>query len=106
MSGLAQDLRYALRQLRKSPGFTIAAVVTLALGIGANAVVFSLLNALVLRPINVPGGQKLYQIERGKGHSPGMSYPDYIDLRSRNRGFDGLIAYEISTAGLDTDGSP
>ena len=103
---LLQDLRYGLRMLRKSPGFTAVAVVTLALGIGANAVVFSLLNALVLRPVDVPTGQNLYQIERGKGHSPGMSYPDYIDLRSRNRSFDGLIAYEISTAGLDSDGSP
>jgi hypothetical protein len=53
--------------LRKSPGFTAVAVVTLALDIGANAVVFSLLNALVLPPINVPGGQNVYQIERGKG---------------------------------------
>jgi hypothetical protein len=103
---LVQDPRYGLRMLRKSPGFTAVAVVTLALGIGANAVVFSLLNALVLRPIKVPGGQNVYQIERGKGHSPGMSYPDYIDVPDRNPGFDGLIAYEISTAGLDTDGSP
>jgi predicted permease len=104
MSGLAQDLRYALRQLRKSPGFTIAAVLTLALGIGANAVVFSLLNELVLRPLNVPGGQNLYQIEGAKGGEPSESYPDYVDLRDRNRSFDGLIAYEISTAELDSDG--
>jgi predicted permease len=103
MSGPAQDLRYALRQLRKSPGFTIAAVLTLALGIGANAVVFSLLNELVLRPLNVPGGQNLYQIERAKGE-PSESYPDYVDLRDRSRSFDGLIAYEMSTAGLDSDG--
>jgi predicted permease len=103
MSGLAQDLRYALRQLRKSPGFTIAAVLTLALGIGANAVVFSLLNELVLRPLNVPGGQNLYQIERAKGE-PSESYPDYVDLHDLNRSFDGLIAYAMSTAGLDSDG--
>lgn len=103
MSGLAHDLRYALRQLRKSPGFTIAAVLTLALSIGANAVVFSLLNELVLRPLNVPGGQNLYQIERAKGE-PTESYPDYVDLRNQNRSFDGLIAYEMSTAGLDSDG--
>jgi predicted permease len=103
MSGPAQDLRYALRQLRKSPGFTIAAVLTLALGICANAVVFSLLNELVLRPLNVPGGQNLYQIERAKGE-PSESYPDYVDLRDRSRSFDGLIAYEMSTAGLDSDG--
>jgi len=103
MTGLAQDIRYALRQLRKSPGFTIAAVLTLALGIGANAVVFSLLNELVLRPLNVPGGQNLYQIERAEGE-PSESYPDYVDLSDRNRSFDGLIAYEMSTAGLDSDG--
>jgi predicted permease len=99
------DVRFALRQMRRSPGFTIAAVLTLALGIGANAVVFSLLNALVLRPINVPGGQNLYQIERGKGHSPGMSYLDYLDIRDRNRGFDGLVASEIDKAGLDVNGT-
>ena len=103
MTTLLHDLRFALRQLRTSPGFTIAAVLTLALGIGANAVVFSLLNELVLRPLNVPSGQNLYQIERTKGE-PSESYPDYVDLRDRNRSFDGLIAYEISTAGLDSDG--
>jgi hypothetical protein len=106
MESIVADVRFALRQLCKSPGFTATAVPTLALCIGANAVVFSLLNGLVLRPLNVPDGQNLYQVQVGKGHSPGMSYPDYIDLRDRNRSFDGLIAYEISTAGLDTDGNP
>lgn len=105
MDGLVQDIRYAIRKLRKSPGFTIAAVLTLALGIGANAVVFSVLNTLVLRPINVPRGDNLYQVEWPQGF-PSESYPDYLDLRDRNHSFDGLITYEMSTAGLDSGGKP
>jgi len=55
------DLKFALRQLKKSPGFVVTAIVTLALGIGANAVVFSVLNALILRPVRVPHAQNLYR---------------------------------------------
>jgi len=99
------DVRFALRQLRRSPGFTITAVLTLALGIGANAVVFSLLNALILRPVNVPQGQNLYLIERGSERAPSNSYPDYVDLRDRNQSFDGLAATEIDKAGLDANGN-
>jgi predicted permease len=100
------DLRYGLRMLRKSPGFTLVAILTLALAIGANAVVFSLLDSLVLRPINVPNGKYLYTIERGKDHSPTESYPDYLALRDRNRSFDGMLTADIVPAGLDSDGVP
>jgi len=85
---LRQDLRFAFRKLRKSPGFTAVAVATLALGIGVNAVVFGVLNAFILRPINVPRAESLYAIERGRDRAINHSYPDYLDLRDRNRCFD------------------
>jgi predicted permease len=101
------DLRLALRQLRKSPGFAVTAVLTLALGIGANAVVFSVMNALVLRPLNVPQAGNLFMLERGSDKSPSQSDPDYIDLRDRNRSFETLAAYNINGAvGIDTGGNP
>jgi predicted permease len=95
------DVRFALRQLRRSPGFTIAAVLTLALAIGANAVVFGMLNALILRPLNVPQAQSLYGIEHGSDYGY-QSYPDYLDLRDRNRSFDSLAAFTGTQVGLDT----
>lgn len=101
---LLKDVRFSLRLLRKSPGFATAAVVTLALGIGANAVVFAVMNALILHPLNLPDEQSLYAIQRGD--NPSESYPDYVDLRDRNRTFDGLAAYDIALAGLDTDDNP
>ena len=100
---LIQDVRYSLRVLRKSPGFTIAAVATLALAIGANAVVFGVLNALILRPLQVPQAQSLYSVEFGNSWH---SYPDYLDLRDRNRSFDALAAYAITEVGMDTGGNP
>jgi predicted permease len=98
---LRQDVRYGSRVLAKSPGFTVVAVVTLALAIGANAVVFSMLNGLVLRPLNVPRSQSLVAIGQRDG-VPMQSYPDYLDLRERNRSFDDVIAYQITRAGLNT----
>ena len=99
------DLRLALRQLRKAPGFALTAVLTLALAIGANAIVFSVLNALVLRPLNVPHADSLFMVERNYGSetTPSQSYPDYRDLRDMNRSFDSLVTYDIvGGVGLDT----
>jgi predicted permease len=101
-----QDLRYALRQLRKSPGFTVAAVLTLAMAIGANAVVFGVMNGLILRPLNVPEPQSLYAIERSSDKDTSQSYPDYLDLRDRNRSFDGLAAYGITQVAMNTGEGP
>jgi predicted permease len=103
---LIQDVRFALRVLRKSPGFTITAVLTLAMAIGANAVVFSVLNALILRPLDVPHSESLYTIAHWRGYPLAPSYPDYLDLRDHNRSFDSLAAYNSTQAGLDTGGSP
>jgi predicted permease len=101
---MTSDLRIALRQLRKSPGFAVTAILTLALGIGANAVVFSVLNALVLRPVNVPNAQNLYMVQRFQ--FPSQSYPDYLDLRDRNRTFESLVTYDIAgPVGVDTGGN-
>ena len=103
----AQDIRFSLRRLRKSPGFTIAAILTLALAIGANAVVFGVLNAFLLRPLNVAHPNSLYQLQHGNETSSYQSYPDYLDLRDRNRSFDDLMAYTVDEVGLDTgDGDP
>ena len=95
---LLQDVRFSFRMLRKSPSFTAAAVVTLALAIGANAVVFGVLDALILRPLNVPQVENLYGTQYGL--DPGFqSYPNYLDLRDRNRSFDGLAAFNFVFVG-------
>jgi predicted permease len=104
------DLRLALRQLRKSPGFAVTAILTLALAIGANAIVFSVLNAIVLRPLNVPHAESLFMVQRSfeRGATPSQSYPDYLDLLRSNRSFDSLISDCIQgPVGLNTgSGSP
>src|SRR5271156_5787128 len=106
LESIGADVRFALRQMRRSPGFAFIAVATLALAIGANAVVFAVLNGLFLRPLNVPQGQSLYALQRGNDTYIIQSYPDYLDLRDRNRSFTGLAAYTISQVGIDTGKNP
>ena len=100
------DLNYTLRQLRKSPVFAATAVLTLAIGIGANAVVFSVLNVLVLRPLALPHAEQLMFLQRMPMDSPDQSYADYVDMRDQTTAFSGLAAYRMSSAGLDTGKNP
>src|SRR5215472_2744609 len=102
---LINDLRFSLRMLRKSPGFTAVAAVTLAMAIGANAVVFGVMDVLILRPVNVPDPESLYETEYGVD-TGFQSYPNYLDLRDRNRSFDGLAAFSFAFVGLDTGDNP
>ena len=91
------DLGYALRQLRKAPAFTATAVLTLALGIGANTAVFSVVNAVILHPLPYPEPDRLVSVQsrdiRGTPHPRTLSYPDFFDFRKYNRVFDYVVCY-------------
>ena len=97
-----RDLRYAARQLQRSPAFTTTALLTLILGIGANVVVFSAVNALVLRPLDVPEPTGLYNVVQKTPGYDNQSYPDYLDFQSKNSTFSDMAAYRIQSAGLST----
>jgi predicted permease len=108
MGTLWQDLKYGLRMLGKSPGFTAVAVLTLALGIGANSTIFSWINSTVLNPI--PGvthaGQYVELTAGSAGDDYPISYPDYADLRDGNRAFSSLIAYSLWSVDLTGEAKP
>ena len=97
MAGLLDDVRYALRQLRKSPGFTIAAILMLSFGISANSTIFSWINGTMLHPIPAAREtESIVSVMRGQWSvtpSPPFSYLDYRDLRDRNQSLSGLLAY-------------
>jgi len=100
---LSEDFRYALRLLSRNPGFTAVAALSLALGIGANSAIFSLADALLLRPMPVYRPSSVVAVSTdpandsgGMGGLGGVSYPDYRDFRDKAHSFDGLIACELS----------
>lgn len=108
---MLSDLRYALRTLGRSPGFALTAIVSIGLAIGANAAIFSLADALVLRPLPVPdpsgvvtlasrrigGGGRAFAVAGEIGR---LSYPDYLDFRNANRSFQSVTAYTLLPAGI------
>src|SRR3977135_475593 len=96
MSHFLQDLRYAFRMLAKSPGFTLVAVLTLALGIGANTAIFSVVNAVLLRPLPYPESNRLVLLGEWSEQIPEMSISmaNFNDWRSQNRVFESMAAYQ------------
>jgi putative ABC transport system permease protein len=117
MESLLQDIRFALRMLRKSPGFAATAVVTLALGIGANTAIFSLFDQVLLRRLPVRDPQQLVQLEssgsdtghmssRGGSRGAYFSYPMYHDLRDRNSVFSGMLATYSTQVGVQWHNQP
>ncbi|HEY1220052.1 MAG: ABC transporter permease [Bryobacteraceae bacterium] len=99
------DFRFALRSLRRNPSFAVVAALSIALGVGANTAMFSLADALLLRPVPVPHPSAVLNLSsQQRGHGPGsMSYPDYVDFRDRTRTFSGLAAFRQDTFGFAAD---
>lgn len=101
MTGLAQDIRYSLRQLRKSPGFTTVTVLTLAVGIGANTAVFSVVKGVLLNPLPFHAPSRLVSVFEATPNffKGSISYPNFLDWQRDNRSFEAMAAYR------STDGS-
>jgi predicted permease len=107
METLVQDLRYAARRLLRSPGFTAVAILSLALGIGANTTIFSFVNALFLQPLPVKDPHEVVAVFTSDYSGPlygGSSFPDYVDFRTRTDVFAGLAAFTIAPISF-SDGS-
>jgi predicted permease len=103
LDSLLQDLRLALRQMRRSPGFAFTAIVILALGIAANVIVFGVLQALVLRSLDVPHAGRVMTLQPKNG-GPFVSYPEVRDVRDENTSFSAVAALEIQDFGLEANG--
>ena len=107
MGKFAQDLRYGLRMLVKNPGFTLVAVLTIALGIGANTAIFSVVNAMLLRPLPVRDANQLVALSEQQDLATGssyFSYPDLVDYRQQAGTFSDILGYNLSLSGISADG--
>jgi len=105
MNNLLKDLRYAIRMLIKTPGVTLVAVITLALGIGANTAIFSSVSAFTSRPLPVPKPDQLIrpvEIAEDRGTADNFSYPDFVDYRNQSTVFSGLCAEDMVQVAIDT----
>src|SRR4051794_36005179 len=104
MSGIGQDVAFAFRQMRRSPGFAVTAVLTLALGIAVNVIVFGVLQALVLRPLNVPHADRVMTLARINQTYPIFAYPEVRDVRDGNTVFSAVAAWDVGNFGLEANG--
>ena len=108
MSTIWQDLRYGVRVLWQSPGFALVAVLTLALGIGANTAIFSVVRAVLLRPLPYAQPEQLVWMQEDAGdvQNRWVSYPNFVDWRARNHSFAALSTTRGWTLTLTGDGEP
>ncbi len=102
--GMRQDVVFALRQMRRSPGFAVTAVLTLALGIAANVIVFGVLQAMVLRTLAVPHGDRVMTLGLTNLAFPVLAYPEVRDVRNGSTVFSAVAAYNIQNFGLEANG--
>jgi len=102
---MRQDIQYAFRILRQNPGFALTAILSIALGVGANATIFSLADGLLLRPLPVPkaGEVVTLQSRTPSGTFSDVSYPDFVDYRNQSPSFEGLTAYSLGRFGFAAD---
>lgn len=99
---LARDVRHALRQLGRSPGFTLLSLLCLGLGVGVNTAIFSMLDSILFRPMAISNPERLIGIRRGR--NPAFSYPTYRDFQTRSRSLSGLTISFPMESDLDVDG--
>jgi predicted permease len=104
MTNLPQDLRFAFRQMHRSPGFALTAVFTLALGIAANVIVFGVLQALLLRPLDVPHPDRVMTLARTDQNYPIFAYPEVRDVRDGNTVFSAIAPWVVQNFGLEANG--
>jgi len=104
MTGIWRDVGFALRQMRRSPGFAATAILTLALSIAANVIVFGVLQALILRPLDVPHADRVMTLQPKHG-GPFVAYPEVRDVRDGNTVFSAVAALEVQDFGLEANGA-
>ncbi|HEX7334945.1 MAG TPA: ABC transporter permease [Pyrinomonadaceae bacterium] len=106
MENFLKDIRYGVRMLSKNPGVSLVAIITLALGIGANTAIFSGVNAFLMRPLNVPNAGELVrpmEMSEDRNLSDEFSYPDFLDYRNQATSFTGLAAEDMLQAAIDAE---
>ncbi len=104
MNNLLQDLRFGIRQMRRAPGFALTAVLILALGISANVIVFGVLQAMILQPLNVPHPEKVKTVAPHQADYPVFSWPEVRDLRDGNTVFSAVAGESMNLFGLEANG--
>ena len=108
MEKILQDVRYGSRMLRKNPAFTLVAVLTLALAIGANTAIFSVVNAVLLKSLPFPHSEQLIVLDEYQTHtgSSSVAWPNFLDWRQRSHSFEGLAAFRGDSSSLTGVGDP